>query len=200
MTATIRHARQEDLDGITEVFWLCWTQTYARRLPQSLQAAMDRERARAMWSASLGDPGNWVLVATAVGERNGPGPQDRVQAVAACSLDPDGSGYLASLYVAPSAQGAGLGRTLLAEAEQTLQAAGADVARLWVFESNAAALRLYRRAGWRTSGERRVEAAFGVPEIGLVKDLARRHSDLGGSACTEHDPAEACSPDSSRQR
>jgi hypothetical protein len=127
MTITTRPARWENLEQITEVFWLCWTQTYASRLPDALQSTMDHERARAMWAAGLRDPGSWTLVADAVA--------------------------------------------------------------------------FYRRAGWRSSGDRRVEAAFGEPEIALVRVLDRQRStDRGAAPCSEHVSAEPCWPDSSRQR
>lgn len=61
-------------------------------------------------------------------------------------------GWLDQLYVAPSAQGAGIGRTLLADA----MARSGGVLELWAFQRNARARAFYERAGFveveRTDG------------------------------------------------
>jgi GNAT superfamily N-acetyltransferase len=57
-------------------------------------------------------------------------------------------GELYALYVAPVAQGAGVGTALLAEAEQALRAAGHTTAVLRVLELNGLARTFYERHGW----------------------------------------------------
>jgi ribosomal protein S18 acetylase RimI-like enzyme len=57
--------------------------------------------------------------------------------------------FLASIAVAPSARGAGLGRRLLQEFEEQARARGADCLRLEVEAEAAAALALYESRGFR---------------------------------------------------
>lgn len=62
-------------------------------------------------------------------------------------------GNLLYLGVVPSARGQGLGRALLAHAARQSLAAGASSLTLAVDARNAPALRLYRRAGFRSVGQ-----------------------------------------------
>jgi L-alanine-DL-glutamate epimerase-like enolase superfamily enzyme/GNAT superfamily N-acetyltransferase len=79
-------------------------------------------------------------------------------------------GYLASLYVHPSAAGRGLGRVLLQHALTQLHRAGRPDVRLEVFEGNARARALYERAGFRLDGTRAVDPRWRTPQVGY-----RRH-------------------------
>jgi ribosomal protein S18 acetylase RimI-like enzyme len=54
-----------------------------------------------------------------------------------------------AIAVAPEEQGHGVGRGLLAAAEETLRAAGVGRAWLVTTNDNLAALALYQKAGWR---------------------------------------------------
>lgn len=58
-------------------------------------------------------------------------------------------GHVGVLAVAESAEGRGLGRALLAEADRWGRSAGFDRLTLTVFDGNARARRLYERAGYR---------------------------------------------------
>ena len=62
-----------------------------------------------------------------------------------------------SLYVDPAAQGAGVGRRLLADAQERIRAAGHARAWLYVFADNAHGCAFYERHGWRRG--RRARAA-----------------------------------------
>lgn len=70
-------------------------------------------------------------------------------------------GHVGVLAIAASAEGRGLGRALLDEADRWGRAAGFDRLTLTVFDGNARARRLYERAGYRP-------------------DLVRYRKDLGG--------------------
>ena len=62
---------------------------------------------------------------------------------------------LVTIAVDPDARRRGTGRGLLAAFERAAQARGAETAYLEVAADNAAALGLYRAAGWRETGRRR---------------------------------------------
>jgi len=87
--------------------------------------------------------------------------------------DPDDAtrGHVFSLYVDPGAEGAGVGRALLARAAEELAARGFRSATLWVFAANERALRFYRANGWEPTGETRVEAEWQAPELQLAAAL-----------------------------
>ncbi|MSU92233.1 GNAT family N-acetyltransferase [Rhodobacteraceae bacterium 2CG4] len=72
--------------------------------------------------------------------------------------------YVACLYVAPDARGAGLGRRLIARAKRRRQRLC-----LWTFQANAAARRFYEREGFverrRTDGRDNDE---GLPDVEYV--------------------------------
>ncbi len=154
----IRDAGAADLDAVVAVFLRCWRESYAGVLPPALIARMDETSARAIWARAL------VTGGVVVAEDGG------VLGVTRVTTD-DGVGRVESLYVSPDAQGRGVGRELLAEAENRLIAAGARVGALWVFRDNEPSRGFYRRAGWAPDGTERVEEQFGAPEIGLAKAL-----------------------------
>lgn len=67
--------------------------------------------------------------------------------------DPADAAYLSLLAVAPRAQGRGVGRELLAAAVTAAARSGQPRVVLHALEDNAPAVRLYRGAGFRPSGE-----------------------------------------------
>ena len=76
-----------------------------------------------------------------------------------------------SLYVAPDAQGHGVGSTLLRCAADRLLAAACHRAYLWVYAENQPSVRFYARRGWTPDGVTRVEEPFGENEIRLFRSL-----------------------------
>jgi len=60
---------------------------------------------------------------------------------------------VAAMWVAPGARGRGVGRRLLEVAMDWATESGATIAELWVTEGNEAAESLYRKAGFRSTGE-----------------------------------------------
>ncbi|TDC73346.1 GNAT family N-acetyltransferase [Streptomyces hainanensis] len=166
MTSTPRPATAADLDGVVAVFLGCWHESYPAVLPSALVAAMTRERAVALWRGALaaGAPGE-VLVETA--------PGGEVRGVTRFAPSDDGAtGLIHSLYVAPTAQGGGVGAALLTAATGALRAGGAGRAELWAFRDNGPSLAFYRRQGWRPDGATRVQEEFGEPEVRLTRELA----------------------------
>ena len=132
MPVRLRPACREDADAIAVLIrtakaaampWL--------RVPHTL----DEDRA---WAAGVLLPGHDVTVA-----------EDGGEIVGVCATSP---GSLDHLYVATACQGRGIGRELLARAQQQ-EPAGLQ---LWAFARNAPARRFYERAGFvlveRTDG------------------------------------------------
>lgn len=76
---------------------------------------------------------------------------------------------LLTLVIAPAARRQGLGRALLAEFDARARASGASRAFLEVAADNAAALALYRAAGWHEDGRRR--GYYRTPEGARVDAL-----------------------------
>jgi len=67
------------------------------------------------------------------------------------AVRPDLTPWLASVFVAPSRRGRGIGRALVRHVEATARALG--YARLWLYTPDAAAF--YDRLGWRPVGAER---------------------------------------------
>lgn len=67
-----------------------------------------------------------------------------------------GRGFLSTLYVLPTYQGAGVGSALHDLAVERLRAQGFREARLWTLEGNEAGRRFYERRGWSLTDETRV--------------------------------------------
>lgn len=148
----VRHAARDDARPIAEVHVASWRHAYRGLLPDdSLEklSVDEREAQRIAWFA---DPpaGAGVLVADdeeagrVVGFATfGPSRDDDT---------PAGTGEVPAIYVDPAEIGRGIGRELLAEAENALRAAGFVRATLWVLEANASARRFYEKAGWTWDG------------------------------------------------
>jgi ribosomal protein S18 acetylase RimI-like enzyme len=77
------------------------------------------------------------------------------------------------LFVHPAHAGRGIGRRLLAAADDALQMAGCHEAFLYVHEHNERALSVYRAAGYRPDGTDRISDFRGarIRELRLVKRL-----------------------------
>ena len=83
----------------------------------------------------------------------------------------DGEMFL--LFVHPARAGRGIGRKLLAAADDALRAAGCQEAFLFVHEQNERALAVYKAAGYRPDGSVRASEFRGTPvrELRLIKQL-----------------------------
>lgn len=99
------------------------------------------------------DERSWALLAYA-----GPTPIGCVRVTDA--RDKQGTGepipglaHLASLAVEPDRWGTGVGTVLLGEVERTAASRGYQAVQLVVHATNARARALYRRAGWRETGD-----------------------------------------------
>jgi ribosomal protein S18 acetylase RimI-like enzyme len=88
---------------------------------------------------------------------------------ARCGPDPDdpsaAAGYIASVYVAPMAAGAGVGRRLIEYCVDALTADGRGEITLWVFRDNVRARALYERCGFRADGAEVTDPRWGAPQV-----------------------------------
>lgn len=174
---TTRPADAADAPAIVALFLACWHGSYRAVLPASLVAAMTPDRAADLWLRALAHADDdEVLVAESAspatgGRANLAGGRGNLAGVTRWALEGSGVGVVQSLYVAPAAQGHGVGSSLLGAATLALEAAGATAATLWVFAANAPSITFYCRHGWRPDGATRVQAEFGQSEIRLSRDL-----------------------------
>lgn len=172
----MRDAVEDDRDALVDVFLGCWTQTYLATMPVALVTAMTHERAERFWAGAIASAAPSELIVAEASSALVAETPSAVLGVTRWWIEPSNppTGYVASLYVAPSAQGGGVGALLLDAATRSMAAAGATSARLWVFRDNAPAISFYRRHGWLPDGQVRVEDEFGEPEIGLARQLVER--------------------------
>ncbi|MGC4803889.1 GNAT family N-acetyltransferase [Micromonospora sp. DT233] len=137
---------------LTEDDWKLWRRLRLAALTEAAyafgsqladwQGDGDREE---RWRARLAVPGSYNIVATRDGEPVGMAggmPTDRA-----------GVAELISMYVAPAGRGRGVGDHLVRAVEQWARRAGAGTLRLAVTEGNDTASALYRRNGFRDTGE-----------------------------------------------
>jgi GNAT superfamily N-acetyltransferase len=142
----VRRATVQDAAGIADVQVRTWRDAYAGIVErEKLEArAVGREQ---HWREILsGGTPTWVADddGRIVGTMS-----------AAASRDDDAAphtGEVWLMYVAPEAQGRGIGAALMNEALGRLRALGCETATLWVFEANTAARRFYERMGFAHDG------------------------------------------------
>lgn len=91
-----------------------------------------------------------------------------------CSFGPDRTddsvGEVYALYVSPTMIGSGLGRFLMQDAVAQLSEFSFGEIFLWVLEGNDRAIRFYEKAGFRLTGETKVEQLLGMQ----LKELKMR--------------------------
>ncbi len=177
--ASIRPATAEDAGAIHRVRAAAWRATYAGLVPPAFLAEVtpDDPVAVRRLAERLGNPAERVRALLGViGERVvgyavvGP---DRHPVAAGAAGTSRGEVY--ALYLLPEAQGAGLGRRLLREAERALLDAGFQDGVLWMIQSNERARGFYERMGWQRTGERKGhDLGADVPEIQFARRLASR--------------------------
>lgn len=75
-------------------------------------------------------------------------------------------GEVYACYVLPACWHRGIGRLMMAYAEDALTQAGRDGITLWVLEANARARRFYESFGFRADGKRKfIDLGAPVPEV-----------------------------------
>jgi len=162
----------------------------AERLVKLIRLAYRGEASRQGWTseADLVD-GDRVNIEQVLGLIEGPNSMMLVLdgedgITACCQLEDRGNSlaYFGTFAVSPAAQGAGLGRRLMAEAErQAVLAFGADVLEMTVLAQQEMLIAWYERLGFRRTGETRpfpADQTFarplrdGLHFVALAKSLA----------------------------
>jgi GNAT superfamily N-acetyltransferase len=162
----VRRATPKDAAGIARVQERGWQAAYRHVFPAEeldrggfIQAERWSERLVRPpegWSTFVADHDDEVVGFTSVGP----------------SRDENGIGELYAIYVDPDRWSTGTGRALIAQAEEQLRTAYAEIT-LRVLEDNPRARQFYERAGWSVDGGRKAEARWGVraPELRYRKRL-----------------------------
>ena len=150
MSVSIRRATPEDARAIAEVHVASWQWAYRDDLPTSAlkgRTVEDRERMWTEWFESC-EPAADLLVA----EQDG-----RVVGFSGFGVSRDdgardATGEIRTIYLLQEAAGRGIGRDLLARANERLRDLGYRRATLWVLETNERSRRFYEKAGWTWDG------------------------------------------------
>ncbi|CAN7221796.1 GNAT family N-acetyltransferase [Knoellia sp. LjRoot47] len=152
----MRAASRDDLAAVQDLFWECWTRSYAAFAAPEVLAGLSRADADTRWSDAIGR--DETLVAA--------DDTDAVVGVVRFTADDDRLA-VHSLYVSPTVQGRGIGGLLLDAADHAAPGvAGSD---LWVFDDNAPARAFYASRGWLPDGGTRIDHRFGMPEAHLTR-------------------------------
>lgn len=141
----LRRAVPDDAAGLAEVQLRAWWAAYADYVGHELLAEHTVASRAERWRGILADGAARTMVAEVEGRVAG-----FVSVGAVVHADPEPHlGELLAVYVDPPAQGAGLGRGLLAAGEAELRALGCERAVLCVFARNERARAFYAAHGWR---------------------------------------------------
>jgi ribosomal-protein-serine acetyltransferase len=147
-------ANETDANALRELHLATWEPTYRSRAAESWY----RERLAAHRVRDWGEvidaqaaAGGDILVARSGGEIVG-----ICQYGSSEDADQDSSqvGQIYRLYVHPTRQGTGIGRSLLDASLDGLRRAGKQAATLWVLETDQRARGFYERLGWQPDGAR----------------------------------------------
>ena len=161
----VRRATEADAEAIAYVHVRTWQSAYRHLFPpQELDALPIAPRVAAWRRQLAGSAGaHGVLVDDARSGFASVGP----------SRDEDGVGELYAIYVRPERWGTGVGRELIAAAEEELRALGFAEATLWVLDDNPRARAFYAACGWRPDGgaKRGVHLGVAVDELRYRKSL-----------------------------
>jgi GNAT superfamily N-acetyltransferase len=168
----LREATSEDVPVICEINVRGWQVAFRELFPDEFLDTMDPGDRRSAFAESVAN-GSEHRSVVAVDQGNvigfailGP-PQ-------AEELDPARAHELWGLYIEPDRIGTGLGRMLMDDALDYLEAGGWDYAILWTLRDIDRTCRFYEAAGWHRDGEERV---WEIPE-GNPVTLVRYRLDL----------------------
>lgn len=176
---TIRRAVPADAPDIADIQVTTWRDTYPGILPGRYLVGMSVARITARWRAVLAqaEPVSGVFVAQAAGAQLvgygscGPRRSNRLS---------EARGEVYEVYVAPAAQGQGVGRGLMAAMAELLVARDLGPALVWVLKDNPSRW-FYQRLGARVcaeevmrfAGTQLLQLAYGWPDTAALERLAQ---------------------------
>lgn len=149
----VRDAEPKDAEDIARVHVASWQVAYEHIFPAEALARLDdaADRRAAFWLREI--EAHVPLSSTLVAEdADGIIGFVDVRPSRDEDAEPERTGELTAIYVAPRAWGTGAGRFLMAEALERLRTSEFEDATLWVLEDNPRARRFYEVAGWRADG------------------------------------------------
>jgi len=160
MSVTLRRARPEEAAALGDIGFAAW-EASAFALNDAGRA--DRSRLRGEFRSFGVDHSATMLVAEADGDPVGWGAREH------------GDQLISDLWVAPEAQGRGVGGLLLSALVEQVRGAGHPVAELETLAANVGAVRFYERHGfsivWRAE---KFSPALGyaIDKVGMNKSLS----------------------------
>ena len=171
----IRPAEAADAAALATIHVRSWQAAYAGRLPQDFLDGLEPTRRQPVWERSLAEmswPRRGILVADVDGAVAGFAD---LRPTRDEDEDPGTVAELVSIYLAPHAWGAGIGRELMAAVLDTAARAGFRHITLWVLDTNDRARRFYDAAGWRPDGTAKQDTIGGarITEIRYRRALDR---------------------------
>jgi ribosomal protein S18 acetylase RimI-like enzyme len=142
----VRPATLADVPSVRDVAARTWRATYAGLVAApDIELFLERAYGADAVARAIDRFGDGYLVALA---------DETVVGYAIAGPNRDGGGELFAIYVAPEAQGRGVGRALWQRAVAHLRSLGVDDLALWVAAGNASARRFYERQGAEPIGGR----------------------------------------------
>jgi ribosomal protein S18 acetylase RimI-like enzyme len=157
----LRPGRETDGAAMAAVFVAAWRGGYRGIVPDDVIESQTVARWEPVLTAAARDPETRSVVAI-----DGVGAIVGFAGFGSDSSDPDPQvGYLSSLYVDPTASGAGVGGALLERTLRELADAGRTTVALWVFRDNVRARALYERYGFVADGAEHVDRRWRVPQV-----------------------------------
>ena len=171
----VRRATVEDARAIAAVHVRSWQVAYRGAFPDGFLDGLassieDRTRWRISLLESPPDRATTLVIeanGTVAGFVDTSPTRDR-------DLDQASFGEVVAIYLDPVYWGQGLGRRLMAAAEEQMFADGFSESMLWVLRSNHRARRFYELAGWSHDGSSKSDLFAGhqVDEVRYRKSLS----------------------------
>jgi L-amino acid N-acyltransferase YncA len=148
----VRPAELADAEAIAGIFVRSWQGNYRGLIPREYLDRMSPAELRPAWERQLAGmswPRKVILTAEVGGRVAG--------FVGFCPTrdrddDPETVVEFFALFLAPEAQGAGVGRRLMSSAFDTLAQTGYEQATGWVIEGNHGGRRFHESLGWYHDG------------------------------------------------
>lgn len=143
----VRPGRPDDAEAIARTHVATWRTAYRGLLPDEMLDALKVEDRVPRWSAALGNPDNFILVAEAGGMVVG-------FLAARCSSDDVSgqTGELDAIYILESFAGRGIGTAMMERSDQWMRDQGFTRAVLWVLPTNLKTRRFYESHDWHDDG------------------------------------------------
>lgn len=168
----IRDARPTDAVRLAEIHAVSWKAAYRGLLSDAFLDGITVTDRLEWWQSRLARvPPRWaILVAEEAGRVSG------FVTTGHCD-DPDRrvpeSGELYAMYLDPEFWGLGVGRDLLAAAEDRLREDAYLDASLWVLRDNSRGRRFYERGGWSAdgAGQRMIIGSEAVAAVRYLRNL-----------------------------